>query len=189
MTQWLIIIFSYLLGSIPTAYIAGRFVARRDIRQMGDANAGAGNAYRELGRNAGIIVFLADTLKGSVVILLAQAAALTHPMVMTAGLAAVIGHNWPFYLGFRGGRGVSTTIGIMWVLVTNPMLIMTIPTLLILVIKRNVTLSLAFLFIVIPFIEWLCKIPFAVIAYTLGLNVLIGVTTWFRTRTKKLKTA
>ena len=189
MTQWLIVIFSYLLGSIPTAYIAGRLVARRDIRHMGDANAGAGNAYRELGRNAGIIVFLVDAVKGSVVIFIAQAAALTQPMVMTTGLAAVIGHNWPVYLGFRGGRGVSTTIGIMWVLITVPMLIMTIPTLLLLVLTRKVTPTLAFLFIVVPFVEWWCKTPFTVIAYALGLNMLTGITTWFRTRPKRLKMA
>ena len=189
MTQWLIVIFSYLLGSIPTAYIAGRIIMRRDIREIGDANAGAGNAYRELGRNAGIIVFIVDTVKGSVVILIAQAASMAQPMVMVAGLAAVVGHNWPVYLGFRGGRGVSTTIGVMWVLLTIPMLIMTIPTLLLLLVTRKVTPTLSFLFIVIPFVEWWFKIPFAVIAYTLSLNVLSGVTTWFRTRPKRLKEA
>jgi len=69
--SWFIIILSYLLGSVPTSYLLGRFTAGRDIRRMGDENAGAANAYRELGPRTGIIVGVIDAAKGSLVILIA----------------------------------------------------------------------------------------------------------------------
>jgi glycerol-3-phosphate acyltransferase PlsY len=186
---WFVVIFSYLLGSIPTSYIAGRLVLSRDIRHMGDKNAGAANAYRELGRNAGISVFLIDAAKGAIVILIAQAVQMPQGVVLTAGLAAVIGHNWPVFLGFRGGRGVSTTIGILYVLVTIPMLILTIPTLLILIIRRNVTPSMAFLFITLPVLDLLFKVQPILIVYGIVLPALVGVTHWLRTRNKALHQA
>ena len=186
---WLIIIISYLLGSIPTAYIAGRLTAAADIRRLGDENAGAANAYRELGSKAGIIVGVIDAAKGSMVILIAQAINMSQVVVLFAGTAAVIGHNWPVFLGFRGGRGVSTTLGILFVLVTLPMLIMTIPTLLILIWRRNVTPSMAFLFILLPLVDWWLKVSPVLIGYGLALPALVGITTFFRTKPKALKHA
>jgi glycerol-3-phosphate acyltransferase PlsY len=186
---WLVVILSYLVGAIPTAYIIGRINSGKDIRRVGDENAGAANAYRELGPGAGILVGIIDAAKGSVVILLAQAVNMPQLVVLTAGLAAVVGHNWPVFLGFKGGRGVSTTIGILFVLVTIPMLIMTIPTLLILIWRKKVTPSMAFLFIVLPLVDWLFKVEFALIAYGIALPALIGITTFFRTRPKALRHA
>jgi glycerol-3-phosphate acyltransferase PlsY len=186
---WLVVILSYLIGSIPTAYIIGRINAGGDIRRMGDENAGAANAYRELGPRAGIIVFIIDAVKGSLVIFFALAVNMPQLVVLTAGLAAVIGHNWPVFLGFRGGRGVSTTIGILFVLVTMPMLILTIPTLAILAWRRNVTPSMAFLFIVLPLADWLLKVQPLLIAYGIVLPALIGITTFLRTRPKALRHA
>jgi glycerol-3-phosphate acyltransferase PlsY len=157
--SWFIIILSYILGSIPTSYIFGRFTTGCDIRAVGDENAGAANAYRELGPRTGIIVGVIDAAKGAAVILIAQAANMPQFVVLIAGVAAVAGHNWPIFLGFRGGRGVSTTLGILYVLVTIPMLVLTLPTLLILILKRNVTPSMAFLFIALPFVDLFFKVP------------------------------
>ena len=186
---WFIVILSYLFGSIPTSYIVGRFTAGRDIRRIGDENAGAANAYRELGTRAGIFVGVLDAAKGSAVILIAQAANMSQAIVLIAGVAAVVGHNWPVFLGFRGGRGVSTTIGILYVLVTIPMLILTLPTLLILIIRRNVTPSMAFLFIALPLVDLFLKVPPLLIVYGIALPALVGITTFFRTRPKALKEA
>jgi glycerol-3-phosphate acyltransferase PlsY len=186
---WFIVIFSYLLGSLPTSYLLGRIKARRDIRSMGDENAGAANAYRELGARTGIITGIVDAIKGSTVILIAQAAGMSQTIVLVSGAAAVVGHNWPIFLGFRGGRGVSTTLGILFVLVTIPMLILTIPTLLILIWRRNVTPSMAFLFITLPLIDWAFKVEPILIGYGVALPALVGITTFFRTRPKALKRA
>jgi acyl phosphate:glycerol-3-phosphate acyltransferase len=110
-------------------------------------------------------------------------------VILFAGLAAVIGHNWPVFLGFRGGRGVATTLGILFVLVTIPMLILALPTFLILIWRRNVTPSMAFLFVLLPFVDWIMKIPVILIAYGIALPALVGITTWFRTKPKALKQA
>lgn len=186
---YLIIVLSYLLGSLPTSYIIGRFAIKRDIRSMGDENAGAANAFREMGSKAGIIVGVIDAAKGSAVILIAQAVSMSQPIVLLAGLSAVIGHNWPVFLGFRGGRGVSTTLGILYVLVTIPMLVLTLPTLLILIFKRNVTPSMAFLFIALPLVDLAFRVQPILIGYGMALPALIGITTFFRTRPKALKHA
>jgi len=184
---WIIIIISYLLGSIPTAYLAGRVVAGSDIRRIGDENVGAANAYRELSPRAGVLVGVIDAAKGTLVIVIAQAVNMSQLVVLFAGVAAVVGHNWPVFLGFRGGRGVSTTIGILFVLVTLPMLIMTLPTLLILIWKRNVTPSMAFLFILLPLVDWWLQVPPALMAYGVALPALVGITTFFRNRLKVIQ--
>ena len=93
MPIWLMILIGYLLGSVPTAYIAGRIVAGQDIKRLGDRNAGAANAYRQLGSNVGILVGIIDAAKGVLVILIAQAANMSQIVVLFAGAAAVIGHN------------------------------------------------------------------------------------------------
>jgi len=189
MPPWLVILIGYLFGSLPTAYLAGQLLKGKDIRQIGDENAGAANAYRELGPVAGIMVGVIDAAKGAAVILIAQAANMSQAIVLVTGAAAVIGHNWPVFLGFRGGRGVSTTIGILLVLVTLPMLILALPTILILVLKRNVTPSMAFLFVLLPLVDWWLKVPGVLVIYGIALPALTGITTYLRTRPKALRQA
>jgi glycerol-3-phosphate acyltransferase PlsY len=186
---WLIMITAYVVGSLPTAYLAGRFLKGKDIRQMGDENAGAANAYRELGPAAGVFVFIIDAAKGAVVVLIAEAANMSQMVVLFSGAFAVIGHNWPVFLGFRGGRGVSTTIGVLAVLVTFPMLVLALPTVLILILKRNVTPSMAFLFIALPFVDWIFKMSPVLIGYGIALPSLVGITHFLRTRPKELREA
>ena len=146
---WLIVPLGYLLGSIPTAYIFGRFIIGQDIRHLGDANVGAANAYRTLGAKYGIAVYLLDLTKGVLAVLIAQWANLPQIWVFITGGAAVIGHNWPVFLGFRGGRGESTTIGTLYIINPIPALIMTIPTIFTLVVFKNVILTSAFLFVLL----------------------------------------
>jgi acyl phosphate:glycerol-3-phosphate acyltransferase len=107
-----LILSSYLLGSMPSAYIVGRLLKGIDIRDFGDGNVGAGNAYRVVKPAAGVAVFVADASKGVVAVLVTQALA-SQPVALLAGFAVVAGHNWPVYIGFRGGIGQSTTIGIL----------------------------------------------------------------------------
>lgn len=101
------------MRSIPTAYIAGHLFKGKDIRQMGNSNAGAANAFRQLGAKVGIAVFLIDVGKGALAILIAQTASLSLAAVLFTGTVAIIGHNWPVFIAFRGGRGESTTIGVL----------------------------------------------------------------------------
>jgi glycerol-3-phosphate acyltransferase PlsY len=184
---WLIIILGYFLGCIPTAYVAGHMLKQGDIRLLGDENMGAANAFRKLNPKAGIIIGIIDAGKGALAVLIALMTDMPQEVVLIAGVAAVAGHNWPVFLGFRGGRGVSTTIGILLVLVTLPMLILALPSMLILIIKRNVTPAGAFLFILLPVVDWWLKVPVTLIAYGVALPALVGVTTFFRNRHKIMR--
>lgn len=178
---WLVIVTAYLIGSIPTAYLAGR-LGGRDIRRLGDGNVGAANAYHVLGAKTGITVFLLDAVKGTLAIFIAQRLAASQLVVLASGAAAVAGHNWPVWLRFRGGRGESTTIGVLYSVVPLPMLICSIPSLATLLLGKNAIRASAVLFILLPFIGWWLKEPALLIIYGIGLPVLVGITHYFRVR-------
>ena len=179
---WVIIILGYLLGALPTAFLAGHFLRGVDIRRVGDENMGAANAYHQLGPAVGVVIGVIDGAKGALAVLLAQSAGLSQLAVLSTGVAAVAGHNWPVFIGFRGGRGASTTIGILLILTTKPILILTIPALLVLIIKKNTTPVLAFLFIALPFISWWLHVSGLLIAYGIALPAVVGLTHYFRVR-------
>ena len=179
---WVIVLLGYLLGSTPTAYIAGRLLKGRDIRQMGDGNMGARNAFRELGARVGITVFFVDAAKGSLAILIAQAANIPQVAILFTGAAAVVGHNWPVFIGFRGGRGESTTIGVLLGLITQPMLIVAGPALAALFIKRDVTIASCVLFIPLPLVCWWLGVSGSLISYSMAIPCLVGFTHFLRTR-------
>jgi glycerol-3-phosphate acyltransferase PlsY len=177
-----IIIISYLLGSIPTAYIASHLMKGKDIRQMGDTNMGAANAYRELGAKAGITVGVVDAAKGALSIALADRAGLSQVLVLSCGLAAVIGHNWPIFLGFRGGRGVSTSIGVLLTTVTWPILITALPSLATLLWTKNVTKAAAVLFVPLSALGWWLGLSGLSIGYSLLLPCVVGIAHFLQVR-------
>jgi len=179
---WLIVLMGYLLGSIPTAYVAGHLLKSRDIRQMGDGNVGARNAFHQLGHKTGVAVFFIDVGKGALAIAIAQVADISQPWVLLVGIAAVSGHNWPVFLGFKGGRGESTTIGVLLTLITQPMLILAVPTLATLTIKKSVLIASCVLFIPLPLVCWWLGISGLLTAYGITLPCLIGFTHFLRTR-------
>jgi len=186
---WIVVVLGYLLGSFPTAYIAGRLTHGVDIRQLGDGNAGAQNAFRQLGAGVGLVVVFIDAAKGAAAVIIAQAAGLSQVTVFITGAVAVIGHNWPVFLGFRGGRGEATTIGILYKLMPLPMLIVTGPAVLALVLKRNVELSSVIAFVPLPLVCWWLGTSGALIAYSLALLMLVGFTHVLRTRSPVIRQA
>ncbi len=179
---WLIVVLGYFLGSIPTAYIAGRVLKGIDIRRVGDANVGAANAFHQLGGKVGVAVGIIDAGKGGLAVLIAQAAHIPQEAVLLTGAAAVIGHNWPIFLGFKGGRGESTTIGVLLTLVTQPMLILGGVSVVTLLITRNVILASAVLFIPLSLVCWWLGVPGMLVGYSIVLPCLVGVTHFLRTR-------
>jgi len=119
---WIIlgIIVSYLIGSIPTAYIFGRVLKGIDIRKFGSGNVGATNALRVLGKGPGIAVLVLDILKGFLpVIFLGNflrsriAFIPDETLRLILGLSCICGHNWTIFLGFKGGKGIATTFGVL----------------------------------------------------------------------------
>lgn len=114
------ILISYLLGSLPTAYILGRILKGIDIRRFGSGNVGSTNALRVLGKVAGITVLIIDILKGIIpTIFIAdfiiwRSSLLSQEMFrIILGMAAVIGHSWTIFLNFKGGKGVATSLGVL----------------------------------------------------------------------------
>jgi len=183
--SWLVIVAGYLIGSIPTAYIFGHVLKGADIRRLGDRNAGAANVFRELNRVSGIAVGIIDAGKGVVAVLIALASGQSQTVVMFTGAAAVIGHNWPVFIGFKGGRGVSTTIGVLLVLEPLPVVILGVPSILALIIGRNVILACAVLFVPLSLVGWLTGTPLTLIAYSVALPLLVGITHFIRTRSRE----
>jgi glycerol-3-phosphate acyltransferase PlsY len=111
-----LILLGYLLGSIPTAYLAGRLLRRVDLRQWGSRTISATMVYYHVSRWALLPVGLLDVLKGAAPALLAMSLGRPRGVAVAAGLAAVLGHNWPLSLGFHGGRGIGPFLGWLGVL-------------------------------------------------------------------------
>lgn len=106
---------AYLIGSIPVAYIFGRVLKNIDIREHGSGNMGATNAFRVLGKGPGTVVLILDIIKGIIpVTLLANAFGLGDALsLVIISVAAVSGHNWTVFLGFKGGKGMATSLGVL----------------------------------------------------------------------------
>jgi glycerol-3-phosphate acyltransferase PlsY len=102
---------AYLIGSVPFAFILARRWGGADLRLLGSGNVGAANVLRTAGLRAGVVVALLDVAKGVASVLLAQRLANGGAAPAAAGLAAVVGHVYPIWLGFRGGKGVATACG------------------------------------------------------------------------------
>jgi glycerol-3-phosphate acyltransferase PlsY len=105
------VIAAYLLGSVPTGLLLGK-VLGVDIRTTGSGNIGATNVYRTLGRKLGVITLLGDCLKGLIPVLTAQWFGLTDFWIAAVGFAAFFGHVYTIFLGFKGGKGVATALGV-----------------------------------------------------------------------------
>ena len=116
-----LVLFSYLLGAIPTGYLIARKVMGIDIRQHGSGNPGAANVYRTVGKWAGICTFLVDGLKGFIPTCLAlHFFPGEYWQAIVCGTIAILGHMWTIYLKFRGGKGVATSAGVFAALLPIP---------------------------------------------------------------------
>jgi glycerol-3-phosphate acyltransferase PlsY len=111
----LVVPLGYLLGSFPSGYLAGRWCAGVDIRQLGSGSTGATNVLRQVGKGPALVVFLVDVLKGSAAVILARGllGAGAYGWLVAAGLAALAGHIWPIWLGGKGGKAVATGFGML----------------------------------------------------------------------------
>ncbi|HZB27820.1 MAG TPA: glycerol-3-phosphate 1-O-acyltransferase PlsY [Gemmatimonadales bacterium] len=105
---------SYLLGAIPTSYLVSRFIAGIDLRKHGSGNLGATNLYRVLGWKYAVPVALFDIAKGAIpVLVFARQASDSQLFAMACGVAAIVGHVFSVFVGFRGGKGVATAAGVV----------------------------------------------------------------------------
>jgi glycerol-3-phosphate acyltransferase PlsY len=180
------IIIGYLLGSFPSGYLAGRLRKGVDIREVGSKNMGAMNVYYEVGPMEAALVTLADLGKGIGAILLVRwllGIPPISPFDFLTGLtaaAAVMGHIFPVFLRFRGGKGAATAIGILIFLMPWAVPFLFIVFAIALLITRNPTFSYSLLLIVFPFVAGFIYVdhygePLALVFYSTGLGVFLGI--------------
>lgn len=112
MKIFIVILFSYLIGSFSSAYFLGKVSKNIDIRSYGSGNAGATNALRVLGKKMGVLTFVLDILKGVIAILLGKFI-YGFDGGLLASIFVVLGHNYPIFLGFKGGKGIATSFGVL----------------------------------------------------------------------------
>ncbi len=182
------ILLSYLVGSIPTAVIAGRMVLKDDIRRHGSKNAGATNVFRVLGWKPALIVLLIDIGKGIFsTLVIARLASGDVPLSglnvqMLAGFAAILGHIWTVFAGFRGGKGVGTAFGVLLSLAPWASLVTLIVWLTLVVHTRIVSLGSLAAGIVFPVAlliqKWAFQpgLPVSLIVMGMVLGVLVFIT-------------
>jgi len=167
------IIIGYLLGSIPTAYIVSRMRKGIDIRNIGSGNMGGANVMREIGTHEGVFVGLFDIAKGVVAILIAQALSISELWVFGAGFATLVGHNFPVFAGFRGGRGSATIIGIFLVLAPEAILVTLVVVAIPFFTTRKFSAAILIGFALLPLFVWLLEGSLALLRYALAIDVFM----------------
>lgn len=153
MLRILLLIIGYFIGNIETGYIFGK-IHKMDIRNYGSGNAGATNTLRVLGAKAGLVVFLGDFCKSLIPCLVVRFIfrdniSLSYIYMLYIGLGVVLGHNFPFYLGFKGGKGVASTAGIIMALDIRIAVVCLIVFIITVAITRYVSLGSIFVMIIL----------------------------------------
>jgi len=168
-------IIAYLIGSIPTAIVLAKLFSREDIRQSGSGNIGTTNAVRILGKKFGAITFLGDMLKGFLPVW--AGTLIFNSPVLTAlfGLAAFLGHLFPIYLKFKGGKGVATAFGIFLYLAPAVILIELVIFVLATFLWRYVSLASLIASGTIPFLLLVFAKPPPVILLSIIMGILIFI--------------
>ena len=155
MRSLLILIVAYLIGSIPFGYLIVRTKEGGDIRQTGSGGTGATNVSRRAGKIAGVLTLLFDASKGAAAVLIAQNLSSSDWVKAVAAIAVILGHIFPVWLGFRGGKGVATGVGVFLVLAPVALLCAGVIFISIVFFTRYVSLGSIMAAALIPLLVWL----------------------------------
>ncbi|WP_145468510.1 glycerol-3-phosphate 1-O-acyltransferase PlsY [Staphylococcus pettenkoferi] len=182
----IMLILSYLIGAIPSGLVIGKLFFKKDIRQHGSGNTGATNSFRVLGKPAGFVVTFLDIFKGFIVVFLPLwlpvhssgpiSEFFTNGLIV--GVFSIIGHVYPIYLGFRGGKAVATSAGV--VLGTHPILLLTLAIIFFFILYLTKYVSLS------SIIAAICCIIGAIFIgnyILLGMSIVVGIILIIRHRT------
>lgn len=181
MNDVLALVIGYLLGSIPSAYIASRWLTGRDIRRLGGGNVGGLNTFREIGPGAGLAVVVVDIGKGAAAVAIAYGLlGVSQPLVLLTGLAAVIGHNWMVWLKFSGGKGMGAAMGSLVVIMplygyTAGFFIFLGIILGLWAATRNTALAMGVGLFALPFIVWFSTKAVLATILAVALLLIIGL--------------
>jgi glycerol-3-phosphate acyltransferase PlsY len=171
----LLTIGAYLLGSVPTAYIAGKLIGGIDVRKHGSGSVSGSNVWASVARWAVVPVGIADILKGLIPVLIAQLAEFSVAAQGIVGLAAVAGHNWSIFLRFTGGRGITTMMGVLVLLARWELLVFVVVWLLCLAILRNTPVGALLAGVSLPFASLGFGEPLALTLCLMGMVLLMMV--------------
>ena len=170
-TEIMVIILGYILGSIPFAYIIGRATRGIDIRKLG--NAGTLNVMRRVGPVAGFFNLALDMGKGALAVGIAQWLDLSPVYVYITGFAAVVGHSWPVFLRFRGGGGLATTMGVLLGVAPAPFGLSAIIIIIAVLITSNVRFGAGIGLTFLPLFIWLLGGSLDLIFFSIGLSIFM----------------
>ncbi|MEN3327173.1 MAG: acyl phosphate:glycerol-3-phosphate acyltransferase [Acidobacteriota bacterium] len=154
MTRIIIPIVAYLLGSIPFGYLIVRRKSGADIRETGSGGTGATNVSRRAGKAAGVLTLLLDAAKGCLAVVIAKSVSGDDWVIAVAAIAALVGHIFPVWLGFRGGKGVATGVGIFLVVAPVALLCAGVVFVAIVLLTRYVSLGSITAAVLIPVLVW-----------------------------------
>ena len=167
----LLLLGAYLLGSVPTAYLIARWRRGIDIRKYGSGNVGAANVSAVVSKRWSIPVTVFDIGKGALTVWAAQLLGLGAAQQVTVGIFTVIGHNWPIFIRFKGGRGVFTTLGVITML--SPKLgLIALAMSYALAPLRQLALGVSLTLVSLPFFSWF-------LSQTLGIEERLPITLGF----------
>ncbi|HHU76893.1 MAG TPA: glycerol-3-phosphate 1-O-acyltransferase PlsY [Firmicutes bacterium] len=169
----ILVIFSYLLGSVSFGYLIAKRVKNVDIRKMGSGNTGATNISRVLGIKYALIVFALDLGKGLLAVLLAKWLLPSPWVTIFCAYGVLLGHNWPLYFSFKGGRGAATALGIFFGIMPIAALIVFGIIIVIILVARYVSVASITGAILMPFCVPLFDYPREYLIFGLSITVLI----------------
>lgn len=170
-----LVVIAYLLGSISFAVLLVRLKTGGDIRQEGSGNAGATNVLRAHGKKLAILVALLDVAKGAAAVLLVRLITADHRYAAAAAFAAVLGHIFPVFYGFRGGKGVATAVGAFLVLVPQAMGLAIAVFLLVVLLTRFVSVGSVVAMTLLPLLAGMLGAPLAVVIAAAATAVLVMI--------------
>ncbi|MBR0261079.1 MAG: glycerol-3-phosphate 1-O-acyltransferase PlsY [Selenomonadaceae bacterium] len=173
MTWATLIIAAYLIGSIPMGLIFGKLIWKKDLRQYGSRNIGATNAWRILGRKAGLLIFIFDFLKGQLGVLLGAYFFASPGAMVVGGLFAMLGHMFPIFIGFKGGKGVATGLGVIAALMPKVTAIVFIVWLVLTLITRYVSVASITAAVLTPILAAIFKEPMIYFLFALVAGLII----------------
>ncbi|MBC2856624.1 MAG: glycerol-3-phosphate 1-O-acyltransferase PlsY [Cetobacterium sp.] len=170
---------TYLFGSLPSGVWIGKRFKKIDIREHGSKNSGATNAYRVLGPKYGIMVLIADVLKGYIPLVIANYFGITGSSLVFLGLVAIFGHTFSFFLNFNGGKGVATSLGVFLYLIPNVIGILVVVFILVVYFTKYISLAsiicaglLPILTIFLPMKDSGNRIPLIILTTIVGVFVI-----------------
>ena len=167
------LLLGYVVGSLPLGYLVASRLKGIDLRRVGSGNVGATNVYRSAGLTLAVLVVVVDVAKGASSVLLAARATTGAMPPVVAGLAAIVGHVYPVWLRFRGGKGVATACGVFWALAPAATAIAAGAFVVVVGLTRYVSLGSVIATAMLPPLAWVTDEPTPVVAGGIAAALLI----------------